>query len=103
MRVLYLTHWYPTAARPIDGIFVRESAKASALVADTRVVHCAGADPRVRELWRLDEERDPSSRSESQRTASGTAPFRRGSPTAPMSAERSRRAGRCPAGASVLT
>jgi glycosyltransferase involved in cell wall biosynthesis len=58
MKILYLTHWYPTAARPVDGTFVRESARASALFADTRVVHCAGADPRLRELWRLDEEGD---------------------------------------------
>ena len=59
-KVLYLTHWYPTREAPAGGIFVRESARASALFTDTRVLHCAGPDPRLRRLWRLEEERDPT-------------------------------------------
>ena len=59
-KVLYMTHWYPTPEAPIDGIFNRERAKASALFADTQVLHCAGPDPRMRTLWRLEQVDDPA-------------------------------------------
>jgi glycosyltransferase involved in cell wall biosynthesis len=59
-KVLYLTHWYPTPEAPVDGIFNRERAKASALFADVQVLHCAGPDPRLRTLWRLEQVDDPA-------------------------------------------
>jgi glycosyltransferase involved in cell wall biosynthesis len=39
VRVLFLTTQYPSPESPVDGIFVREHARAAAVGADVRVVH----------------------------------------------------------------
>ena len=51
MKVLFLTTNYPRPESPIDGIFVREHARAAAEVADVRVVHLIRA-PAARSRWR---------------------------------------------------
>jgi glycosyltransferase involved in cell wall biosynthesis len=53
LRVLFLTTSYPRPESPIDGIFVREHARAAAEVADVRVVHLLRA-PAARGLVRLE-------------------------------------------------
>ena len=53
MKVLFLTTNYPRPESPIDGIFVREHARAAAAVADVRVVHLLRA-PAARGLVSLD-------------------------------------------------
>jgi glycogen synthase len=53
MKVLFLTTNYPRAESPIDGIFVREHARAAAEVADVRVVHLQRA-PAASGLVRLE-------------------------------------------------
>ena len=58
-RVLFLTHWYPTLAKSIAGIFVREHAKAVALYDDVTVLHLAGMDANLRKIWELRAETNP--------------------------------------------
>lgn len=58
LKILFVTTWYPTADRPVDGIFVREHAKAVQLYDDVVVLHCAGFDRALRASWRLVEEQD---------------------------------------------
>ena len=58
LKVLFLTEWYPTRQQPVGGIFVREHAKAVQLYDDVVVLHCAGADPKLSSLWRMEEEFD---------------------------------------------
>jgi glycosyltransferase involved in cell wall biosynthesis len=53
MKVLFLTTNYPRPESPIDGIFVREHARAAAEVADVRVAHLLRA-PAPRGLVRLE-------------------------------------------------
>jgi glycosyltransferase involved in cell wall biosynthesis len=53
MKVLFLTTNYPRPESPIDGIFVREHARAAAEVADVRVVHLIRA-PAASGLVRLE-------------------------------------------------
>ncbi|MEM3433325.1 MAG: glycosyltransferase [Candidatus Methanomethyliaceae archaeon] len=60
MRVLFITAWYPTKEQPVGGVFVREHAKAVRLYDDVVVLHCAGPDPKLKELWRLGQESDES-------------------------------------------
>jgi glycosyltransferase involved in cell wall biosynthesis len=60
LRVLFLSHWYPTAENPIAGIFVREHAKAAALGDEILVLHGAGPKQGVTGLWQMEEERDPA-------------------------------------------
>ena len=57
MNVLFLTTSWPTPASPIDGIFVREHARAAALAADVRVVHLL-REHGERGLYELRRERD---------------------------------------------
>ena len=58
LKVLFLTEWYPTSEQPVGGIFVREHAKAVRLYDDVVVLHCAGADPKLPSLWRMEVESD---------------------------------------------
>jgi L-malate glycosyltransferase len=58
LKVLFLTEWYPTSEQPVGGIFVREHAKAVRLYDDVSVLHCAGADPKLPSLWRMEAEAD---------------------------------------------
>lgn len=60
LRVLFLSHWYPSAENPIAGIFVREHARAAALTDELRVLHGAGPKQGVSGLWQMEEERDPA-------------------------------------------
>lgn len=53
MKILFLTTNYPRPESPIDGIFVREHARAAAEAADVRVVHLLRA-PATRGLVRLE-------------------------------------------------
>ena len=57
LRVLFVTAWYPNPDRPVEGIFIREHAKAVGRRDDVVVLHLAGvrsAGP----WWDLQEERD---------------------------------------------
>lgn len=53
MNVLFVTTNYPRPESPIDGIFVREHARAAAEVADVRVVHLLRA-PAARGLLQIE-------------------------------------------------
>ncbi|MGD8706109.1 MAG: glycosyltransferase [Syntrophobacterales bacterium] len=58
LKVLFITAWYPTKEQPVGGVFVREHAKAVQLYDDVVVLHCAGPDPNLRRLWRMQQETD---------------------------------------------
>lgn len=60
LKVLFITAWYPTKEFPVWGVFVREHAKAVRLYDDVVVLHCAGTDPKLRSLWRMEQESDES-------------------------------------------
>ena len=51
LKVLFITNWYPTKDDPAKAIWVREQAKAVQLYDDVRVLHCAGCDRNLRQLW----------------------------------------------------
>jgi len=57
-KVLFISYWYPTAERPINGVFVREQAKAVQIYDDVTVLHCLGYDSRPARLWNMNEETD---------------------------------------------
>jgi glycosyltransferase involved in cell wall biosynthesis len=58
IKVLFVTAWYPTRDQPVAGIFVREHAKAVQLHNDVFVLHLVGPDPKLKGLWRLEQETD---------------------------------------------
>lgn len=58
LKILFITEWYPTSAQPVAGVFVREHAKAVQLRNDVVVLHCAGSEPALKRLWRLEPELD---------------------------------------------
>jgi glycosyltransferase involved in cell wall biosynthesis len=60
LKVVFITAWYPTREQRVGGVFVREHAKAVRLYDDVVVLHCAGSDPKLKGLWRLEEETDES-------------------------------------------
>jgi hypothetical protein len=62
VKVLFLTTNYPRPESPIDGIFVREHARAAAEVADVRVVHLlrAAAARGLAPAERIDGEEPPA-------------------------------------------
>lgn len=60
LRVLFVTSWYPNRRQPVEGVFVREHAKAVQLYDDVAVLHLAGHEPGLKGLGRLEEERDPA-------------------------------------------
>ena len=60
LKILFITIVYPTKKQPVDGVFVQAHAKAVQLYDDVVVLHCAGADPNLRQLWRMQQERDES-------------------------------------------
>ena len=77
MNVLFLTTNYPRPESPIDGIFVREHARAAGEIADVRVVHLLRA-PAARGLVRLE-------RIEGEEPAAWRVPYRRfGKPLAQL-------------------
>jgi len=58
MRVLFITAWYPARSSPLNGIYVREHAKAVQLFNDVAVLHIGGSDAGLKRLWVMDEETD---------------------------------------------
>jgi glycosyltransferase involved in cell wall biosynthesis len=77
VNVLFLTTNYPRPESPIDGIFVREHARAAAEIADVRVVHLLRA-PAARGLVQLE-------RIEGEEPAAWRVPYRRfGKPLAQL-------------------
>ena len=58
LKVLFITAWYPTKENPVGCVFVREHAKAVRLYDDVVVLHCAGVDPNLKGLWRMERETD---------------------------------------------
>jgi len=60
LRVLFLSHWYPTAENPVAGVFVREHARAAALNDEVCVLHGAGPKQGMAGFWQMEEERDPA-------------------------------------------
>jgi glycosyltransferase involved in cell wall biosynthesis len=59
LKVLFITDWYPNPLRPVEGVFVREHAKAVARFAQVAVLHCGDADRKIRGLWEVIEETCP--------------------------------------------
>lgn len=57
-RVLFVTTWYPRPDRPLEGVFVREHARAAALTDDVVVLHSMGPDSQINGAWRMEEELD---------------------------------------------
>lgn len=60
LRVLFITPWYPSPQNPVNGIFVREHAKAVQLYNDVVVLHWAGHDRLINRALRLEKEHDPT-------------------------------------------
>jgi glycosyltransferase involved in cell wall biosynthesis len=58
LQVLFITQWYPTHERPMDGTFVREHAKAVSIYDDVVVLHCMGKDTVRRSAQRVEQEID---------------------------------------------
>ncbi len=54
LKVLFVTAWYPGKERPLDGVFVREHAKAVQLYDDLVVLHIAGPDPKLKQSWLME-------------------------------------------------
>lgn len=59
-NILCISVWYPSRAQPLDGIFVREQARAVQRYDNVVVLHCAGFDRSLRQAWRLRQEPDAS-------------------------------------------
>lgn len=53
LKILFIAGWYPTKENPINGIFVREHAKATFLYNDVVVVHSLGRDRSLRGPYKL--------------------------------------------------
>ncbi len=41
-HILFITHWYPTASNPVNGVFIREHARAAALFHQVSIIHILG-------------------------------------------------------------
>ena len=59
LHVLFITAWYPTAAAPYEGTFVREHALAVARFDDVAVLHCPEPRRDLPRLWQVETETDP--------------------------------------------
>lgn len=59
-RVLFITAWYPTKESPVEGIFVREHAKAVNLYDDIVLLHTVGHDQGLKGWWTMKKETDKS-------------------------------------------
>ena len=59
LKILTFSAWYPSRENPVNGLFVRELAKASASIAEVVVVCALGCGQTGGKLWRVEEERDP--------------------------------------------
>ncbi|MEZ4677709.1 MAG: glycosyltransferase [Caldilineaceae bacterium] len=60
LKILFITPWYPTAENPVNGVFVREHAKAVGLYDDVAVLHFAGHQPTLVQSYKVEEVTDPS-------------------------------------------
>jgi len=58
LRVLFVTNWFPRRERPVEGVFVREHARAVQLYDDVVVLHSMGLDPWITRAWRMEQELD---------------------------------------------
>lgn len=58
IKVLFITTWYPTKENPVEGVFVREHAKAVQLTDDVVVLHCSRRDQEFKDLWVMKQEGD---------------------------------------------
>src|SRR5262245_22457630 len=58
LKVLFLTNWYPTVDEPVKAVWVREHAKAVQIYDDVLLLHCAGPDPTLKQLWRTEQDDD---------------------------------------------
>lgn len=56
LRVLFVTNWFPRRERPLEGVFVREHARAVQLYDDVVVLHSMGTDPGITRAWRMEQE-----------------------------------------------
>jgi glycosyltransferase involved in cell wall biosynthesis len=57
-KVLFITSWYPTKEQPVEGVFVREHAKAVRFYNDVVVLHCSTKTPNLKGLWQIEQELD---------------------------------------------
>jgi glycosyltransferase involved in cell wall biosynthesis len=55
LKVLFITPWYPTTENPVNGVFVREHAKAVGLYDDVAVLHFAGHTPKLGDSYTVEE------------------------------------------------
>jgi glycosyltransferase involved in cell wall biosynthesis len=44
-HVLFITHWYPAEDNPVNGVFIREHARAIALYHQVSIIHIQGISP----------------------------------------------------------
>jgi len=51
LKILFMTTWYPTEKNPVNGVFIREHAKAVSLYNDVTVMHLDGYDRSVKGLF----------------------------------------------------
>jgi len=55
LKVLFIPAWYPSEDNPVNGIFVREHAKAVSLYDDVVVLYCRRASTPIKGLYELSE------------------------------------------------
>lgn len=60
LKILFVTGWYPSRAHTVQGVFVREHAKAVSLNDDVMVLHLAGPAADVPRFFSIEEESDPA-------------------------------------------
>jgi len=58
LKVLFITGWYPRGGASLEGVFVREHAKAVRLYDDVVVLHCLDLMPELEAAWRVEQETD---------------------------------------------
>jgi glycosyltransferase involved in cell wall biosynthesis len=60
LKLLFITTSYPTKEQPVNGVFVREHAKAVQLCNDVAVLHCVVKNSNLKGLWRIEQDSDES-------------------------------------------
>jgi len=56
LKILFIAGWYPTKENPVNGIFIKEHAKAVSLYNDVIVLHSLGIDSSVKGLYEISDE-----------------------------------------------
>jgi len=56
LRILFIAGWYPTKENPVNGVFVKEHAKAVSLYNDVIVLYDEIADSPVKDLYEISDE-----------------------------------------------